>query len=277
MISALQPAFCFGMNGPVRPELARPLPAAGKRIDRHRHEHRDPVVHVGEFCRLLLGRIAGDDHEGEEGEGEKSDDFHGSLSPHHYVERGGAVSTRVSETGRLIFAMRGIVPFVAGVALVSIACSARAPQPAPAPAPAVARAACPPPVEAPPRDWVTVADQTGDYELRLPPSLQRVPPGKNFFIHGGVAWEDAHTRVTLSFGHFAEYSFQDEPGERCRVTVGESGVFVIVGENSVIAWYDLQSGRHEPVVSASSDSVKVETLAGIALSLVRFKGPERRP
>lgn len=124
-----------------------------------------------------------------------------------------------------------------------------------------------------PGDWIPVVDETGEYELRMPPSLRPVPKGKFVFIHGGEAWEDEQTTVSISFGHWAEYSFDDMPGKRCRISLGDESVFMIVGTDSILAWYDRQSGSHEPVVSVSTNSNAARaTAAALALSLTRRNG-----
>lgn len=136
--------------------------------------------------------------------------------------------------------------------------------------------ACPPRMKLA-EDWKTVSNETGEYELRVPASLRKAPADKYFFVHGGEVWEDDDTRVSLAFGHWAEYSFAEEVGERCRVALDAQSVFLIVRETAVIAWYDRQSGQHEPAIRASSNSMPEEALAGIALSLVYHETKPRTP
>lgn len=157
---------------------------------------------------------------------------------------------------------------------LSIACASSTPVTGGAESPAASKPVCPPDREVG-ADWKTISDETGAYELRVPSSLQRAPRDAYFFLHGGEVWEDSRMKVSLAFGHWAEFSFQEEVGERCRVALDGESVFLIVGKNAVIAWYERQSGSHEPVVRASSESARVEELAGIALSLVYSSRSDR--
>lgn len=104
---------------------------------------------------------------------------------------------------------------------------------------------CPEDVIAVPSAWVAVIDDTGEYQLRLPPTM-RPAPGKYVYIHGGQAWEDEQLDVSISFDHWAEYSFDDLAGSRCRVDVNGTSVYLVVATDRVLAWYDRQSGSHEP-------------------------------
>ena len=136
------------------------------------------------------------------------------------------------------------------------------------PAGSVSAAACPP-VTRVETSWKTVVSETGEYELRLPPTMKPAPPGKYRFIHGGETWEDENIRVSLSFGHWSEKSFEETTGQRCRVTRDKASVFVIASKRRVLAWYTIPHGPYEPVVSATSKVDEPEHLAAIALSLRR--------
>jgi hypothetical protein len=126
---------------------------------------------------------------------------------------------------------------------------------------------CPPPA-AIPSEWQIVADESGAYELRIPRSFGSAPADKYAFVHGGQVWQRGDATISLRFGHWAEYSFQDQPGQRCRVSLGDANVFVIVASSTITAWYDRGSGVHEPVVSVSSnDAAELKMLAPVALSL----------
>jgi hypothetical protein len=148
----------------------------------------------------------------------------------------------------------------AAVAVMLLASCASQPRP-----PAVT---CPPAVQAA-ENWPAVAESTGAYQLRMPSSFTPVPPGEVFFVHGGDVWKDGDRRISISFGHWAEMSFDEEPGERCRTRIGDADVFLIVSPTSVLAWYSRESGSHEPVVSVSSKSGDLGMLAAVALSLER--------
>lgn len=131
-----------------------------------------------------------------------------------------------------------------------------------------------PPSAATPSDWPTVIDETGTYELRIPPTFGAAASGKYPFIHGGQAWESGDATISLSFGHWAEYSFEEQPGERCRVTIADANVFVILAPSTIVAWYDRGSGSHEPVVTVSSkNKLELRMLAPLALSLRRRVKP----
>lgn len=124
-----------------------------------------------------------------------------------------------------------------------------------------------------PPDWVTVMDETGAYEMPVPRSARRAPTGKYFFVHGGEVWEDEHTKVSLSFGQWSEASFEEVPGERRHVQIGERPVLIIAGAGSVLAWYGGGTGGHEPVLNITSDRESIATLLGAALSLRYFEPP----
>src|ERR1043166_4024162 len=83
---------------------------------------------------------------------------------------------------------------------------------------------CPPSATIP-SDWQTVVDETGTYELRIPRTFRPAPAGKYAFVHGGQVWQRGDATISLSFGHWAEYSFQDQVGQRCRFSMGDADVF----------------------------------------------------
>ena len=130
-----------------------------------------------------------------------------------------------------------------------------------------------PPSAAIPSDWQTVVDETGTYELRIPRTFGSAPAGKYAFVHGGQVWQRGDATISLSFGHWAEYSFQDQAGQRCRVSVGDANVFVIVASSAIVAWYDRQSGAHDPgahdpvVAVSSTNEAELKVLAPVTLSL----------
>lgn len=129
-----------------------------------------------------------------------------------------------------------------------------------------------PPSAATPSEWPTIIDETGTYELRIPSTFGAAASGKYAFIHGGQAWESGDATISLSFGHWAEYSFEEQPGQRCRVTIGDASVFVILAPSTIVAWYDRGSRSHEPVVTVSSkNETDFKMLAPLALSLRRVK------
>lgn len=130
------------------------------------------------------------------------------------------------------------------------------------------QSACPPGVRPAP-EWRSVVDSTGEYWLRVPPSLEPAEPGKHFFVHGGDVWEDEEASVSISFGHWAETSFEEMPGERCWTRISGTDVFLIVSPDAVLAWYANDPGRHEPVVRVSAKKGEVGALAAVALSLER--------
>lgn len=117
--------------------------------------------------------------------------------------------------------------------------------------------------------WRTVIDDTGEYELKLPVAMEASKPGKYAFVHGGQAWEGEDLTVSISFGHWAEYSFAEVEGARCYLSRDGVSVFVIASPTEVHAWYVLSPGSHEPLVRAVSKSLGSDRLAGIALSLHR--------
>jgi len=119
-----------------------------------------------------------------------------------------------------------------------------------------------------PNDWQTVVDETGMYELRIPRTFRSAPAGKYGYVHGGQVWQRADATISLTFGHWAGYSFEDQGGQRCRVSVGDANVLVIVGPSAIVAWYDRKSGAHEPVLAVSSmNEAELKALAPVALSL----------
>lgn len=127
------------------------------------------------------------------------------------------------------------------------------------------RTATCPPFAAVPASWRTVSDATGTYELRRPAGFA---PREYATIHGGEAWERGDARITITFGYWAEHSFSGEPGQRCRVAVGDANVFVIVAPQRIIAWYDRGSRSAEPVIAVSSpNEAEVAALAPVVLSL----------
>lgn len=135
------------------------------------------------------------------------------------------------------------------------------------------RVVCPPPAAAP-DGWRTVVDDTGAYELRLPPGFARAPAGRYVFIHGGEAWERGEATISIAFGQWGELSFGEEPGQRCRVSTDGASVFVVTGPRRVLAWYDRGSGSHEALVAVSSTSeAEVAALAPVVLSLRRRHPP----
>lgn len=127
--------------------------------------------------------------------------------------------------------------------------------------------ACPPPA-AVPDEWRVTADATGAYELRLPDGFAPPPEASTHFMHGGQVWRRGEATITIQFGHWAEYSFDNEPGQRCRVYVDEANVFVVMSPRSILAWYDRGAASHEPIVVVSSNSEsELATLAPVVLSL----------
>jgi hypothetical protein len=115
--------------------------------------------------------------------------------------------------------------------------------------------------------WVTVSDEAGDYEFRVPATLRRVAVGKYSFVHGGEVWEDGELSVSIVYGIWDEYSFDGTMGNRCRTTLDGNDVFVIAAPRDVLAWYQIAPGSHEPVLSARSKVDDSSRLAGIAMSL----------
>lgn len=117
--------------------------------------------------------------------------------------------------------------------------------------------------------WRHVVDESGQYELRLPADLKPAPPEKHRFIHGGQVWESATMTVSLSFGHWAETSFDEMSGTRCSMDVAGTKVFTISGPDQILVWYQFAPGGHEPVLTVKSKTAKPDVRAGIALSLRR--------
>ena len=100
------------------------------------------------------------------------------------------------------------------------------------------------------------------------PNFGRAASGTYALIRGGQAWEGVDFTISPSFGHWDEYSFKDQPGQRCRVTVGHANMFVVVAPDAIVAWYDGALGSHEPAVTVSSkNQAEMRMLSPLALSL----------
>ncbi|MDQ3282053.1 MAG: alpha/beta hydrolase-fold protein [Acidobacteriota bacterium] len=126
---------------------------------------------------------------------------------------------------------------------------------------------CPPAGE-PAADWQRTAAMD-QWQLLLPPGMTLVQSNR-VFVHGGQVWEGGGARVTLSFGMFAESSFDETAGDRCRATVGDRDVFVVAGKTKVLAWYGHGVASDEPVLEVFSESEEeLRRLAPLVLTLRR--------